>query len=63
MVRRKRNWHPKGYYHIIMRGNNRQNIFNGEQDVKEYYRILNFVFDKYPFRYLHTALCPIISIC
>jgi len=50
MVRRKRNWHPKGYYHIIMQGNNRQNIFNGEQDVKEYYRILNFVFDKYPFR-------------
>ncbi len=49
MVRRKRNWHPNGFYHIIVRGNNRQNIFRGDQDVNEYYRILNYVFDKYPF--------------
>jgi len=49
MVRRNRNWHPNGFYHVIMRGNNRQNIFNGEGDVKEYFRILNYVYFKYPF--------------
>lgn len=55
MVRRKRNWYPNGFYHIVMRGNNRQNIFNGEKDVKEYYRILNFVYAKYPFEII--AFC------
>lgn len=49
MARRKRNWHPNGYFHVIIRGNNRQNIFRGKQDVDEYFRILNFVNDKYPF--------------
>src|SRR4051794_10669059 len=49
MVRRKRNWHPNGYFHIIVRGNNRQNIFNGRKDVNEYFRILNFVYFKFPY--------------
>lgn len=72
MVRRKRNWYPSGIYHIIIRGNNRQNIFRGEQDVKEYYRILNYVYTKYPFdifaycimtNHLHLLLkSPIVPI-
>ncbi|WP_353056501.1 transposase [Sporosarcina luteola] len=33
----------------MVRGNNRQNIFNNEQDMNEYFRILNFVYGKYPF--------------
>ncbi|MEK5067158.1 transposase [Sporosarcina sp. FSL K6-1508] len=49
MSRRDRGWHPKGYFHVIIRGNNRQNIFNSQQDIDEYFRILNFVNDKYPF--------------
>lgn len=49
MVRSKRNWHPKGYYHITMRGNNRQNIFIDKADMNEYYRILNGVYYIYLF--------------
>lgn len=49
MASKKRNWHPNGYYHIVMRGNNRQNIFNGNEDIQEYYRILNYVHLKYPY--------------
>lgn len=49
LARPRRNWHPKGVYHIIVRGNNRQNIFCGKEDMNEYFRTLNFVYDKYPF--------------
>ncbi|MDN4605910.1 transposase [Sporosarcina highlanderae] len=49
MANKKRDWHPNGFYHIIVRGNNRQNIFNTERDMYEYFRNLNFVNGKYPF--------------
>ncbi|MDW0116241.1 transposase [Sporosarcina thermotolerans] len=49
MANKKRDWHPNGFYHIIVRGNNRQNIFNTERDMYEYFRNLNFVNSKYPF--------------
>lgn len=49
MANKKRGSHPNGYYHIIVRGNNRQSIFTTEQDMNEYFRILNFVNGKYPF--------------
>src|SRR5690606_34201291 len=49
VVRPRRTWHPDGYYHVVMRGNNRQKIFPGTRDVKEYYRILTYVFEKYYF--------------
>lgn len=66
MGRPKRVWHPKGFYHITMRGNNRQNIFNEKADVQEYYRILSYVDTIYPFElyaycimsnHLHLLLC------
>ena len=49
MARRKRTWHPDGYYHITMRGNNRQNIFIDKTDIQEYYRILTDVYYRYIF--------------
>ncbi len=49
LARPRRTWHPDGYYHVVMRGNNRQKIFPGTRDVKEYYRILMYVFEKYYF--------------
>ncbi|WP_343751539.1 transposase [Lentibacillus halophilus] len=49
MGRPRRAWHSNGYYHITMRGNNRQNIFIDHVDINEYYRILNGVYYKYPF--------------
>lgn len=49
MARTKRNWHPNGYYHIIVRGNNRQNIFIDHIDMTEYYRILTSAYYKYNF--------------
>lgn len=49
MANRKRGWHPNGFYHIIVRGNNRQNIFNTERDMYEYFRNLNYVNSKCPF--------------
>ncbi|WP_085132850.1 transposase [Sporosarcina ureae] len=33
MARRKRNWRPNANYHVVMRGNNRQNIYNTEDDM------------------------------
>ena len=49
MVRKNRGWHPKGYFHIIVRGNNRQNIFNSKEDFQEYFKVLNYVNDRSPF--------------
>ncbi|BAQ09990.1 hypothetical protein OXB_1519 [Bacillus sp. OxB-1] len=49
MARKPRGWHPKGFYHIIVRGNNRQNIFRDKNDVDEYFRVLSFVYGKFPF--------------
>lgn len=49
MARPKRIWDPSGCYHIIMRGNNRQNIFIDQKDINEYYRILHYVHALYPF--------------
>ncbi|CAM4114872.1 transposase [Lederbergia lenta] len=49
MARPIRTWHSAGYYHITIRGNNRQNIFHGASDVNEYYRILTYVYGKYQF--------------
>lgn len=49
MGRKRRHWHPGGYYHITVRGNNRQNIFIDDSDFHEYFRILTEVYYKYTF--------------
>lgn len=53
MGRKRRLWHSKGYYHITMRGNNRQNIFSDNIDIQEYYRILTDVYYRFTFE-LHA---------
>lgn len=55
MPRPKRFWHPGLYFHLIMRGNNRQNIFNDRADVNELFRVFSYVYDKFDF--------TIISYC
>lgn len=50
MPRGIRIWNPNNYYHIVMRGNNRQSIFQYERDFKEFFRVLNYTYGKYPFK-------------
>lgn len=38
-----------------MRGNNRQAIFQNERDFKEFYRVLHYTYEKYPF--IISAYC------
>lgn len=48
---------PKAYvYHILTRGNNRQNIFKEEQDYKKYLDVLLKYKDKYRFNLYHYVL-------
>ena len=49
---KRRHLNPKSYYHVIMRGNNRQPIFKTERDMFEILRAFGYVYDKYPFTIL-----------
>lgn len=53
--RSRRIWNPKSYYHVVMRGNNRQAIFQSESDIANFYRTLNYTHSKYPFHII--AFC------
>ncbi|MFF2753163.1 transposase [Psychrobacillus sp. NPDC058041] len=52
---KKRNFQPNAYYHVLMRGNNRQNIFNAKTDMLELMRAFLHVHSRFPFRIL--AFC------
>jgi putative transposase len=43
-------------YHILTRGNNRQNVFKDEEDWRKYLEILQRYKEKYRFRLYHYAL-------
>lgn len=48
---------PKGFvYHILTRGNNRQDVFKDGRDYKKYIEILQKYKEKYRFRLYHYAL-------
>jgi len=48
---------PKEYvYHILTRGNNRQDIFKDEKDYEKYLQILKRYKEKYKFRLYHYVL-------
>ena len=48
---------PKEYvYHILTRGNNRQEVFKDERDYKKYIEILQRYKDKYKFELYHYVL-------
>lgn len=49
MARRIRYWNPYGYFHVTMRGNNREAIFNSEEDKWNLMRAFDYAYDKYPF--------------
>mgnify|MGYP003367570016 CR=1 FL=1 len=55
MPRKPRFWHPNVFFHVVMRGNNRQYIFNDRSDINELFRVFSYVYDKHPF--------TIISYC
>ena len=52
MGRKRRYWNPFAYFHVTMRGNNRQPIFQTIEDKKNLMRAIEFAFDKYPFTML-----------
>jgi REP element-mobilizing transposase RayT len=43
-------------YHILTRGNNRQDVFKGEKDYKRYIEILQRYKEKYKFKLYHYVL-------
>lgn len=49
MPRRKRHWYPSGYFHVIMRGNNRQWIFKNAEDMQQLLRAIDYARDLYSF--------------
>lgn len=49
MTRRKRNWQPNAYYHVVMRGNNREKIFATDEDQLNLRRAIEYTYVKYPF--------------
>lgn len=55
MARKNRVWHPNMFDHVVMRGNNRQNIYNSTDDVRELIRVFHYAYMKHPFTL--TAYC------
>lgn len=49
MPRRKRNWHPAGWFHVIMRGNNRERIFRTPADMHAFLSAIDEAHNRYPF--------------
>ena len=56
MGRNRRIWNPDAYEHVVMRGNNRQAIFQEEADKAAFFRILTYVHTKHPFTILAYCL-------
>ncbi|MCM3636665.1 transposase [Sporosarcina luteola] len=49
MARRTRYWNPYGYFHVTMRGNNRQAIFQTDEDKWNLMRAFEYAYDKYSY--------------
>lgn len=49
MGRQHRYWHPGFFFHVTMRGNNRQPIFKEPRDMAELFRVLSYAYDLYRF--------------
>ncbi len=56
MARRPRVHFPTALYHVIARGNQRQDIFLGEKDFQKYLSLLSEYKSRYPFRLYAYAL-------
>ncbi|WP_233191625.1 transposase [Sporosarcina sp. P18a] len=55
LSKRKRNWRPNAYFHVVMRGNNRQNIFSCEEDMYHLMRCISHAAERY--RFALIAFC------
>lgn len=49
MARNRRHWNPKMFDHVVMRGNNRQDIFKNEEDIRAFFHVLHYAYSKHPF--------------
>jgi putative transposase len=48
---------PKEHvYHVLTRGNNRQNVFEDEEDFRRYLALLFFYKEKYQFKLYHYIM-------
>ena len=50
MARKNRVWNPQYFDHVIMRGNNRQEIFRTNADFNEFFRVLHYAYMKHPYQ-------------
>ena len=50
MARKRRQWDPRYFDHVVMRGNNRQDIFKTQADFDEFFRVLHYAHMKHPFQ-------------
>ncbi|WP_026895741.1 transposase [Clostridiisalibacter paucivorans] len=50
MARKPRIHYVRALYHIITRGNNRQNVFEGENEKEEYLKIVKRYKERYGFK-------------
>lgn len=48
--RKKRLWYPGAIYHVIARGNRKDNIFIDKNDYRQYIRYIKEANEKYPFK-------------
>ncbi|WPK10534.1 transposase [Lysinibacillus louembei] len=58
MPRKHRLWSPHHYFHIVMRGNNRQTIFLHHADYQAFLRILEYTYQKYQFSIIAFCIMP-----
>ncbi|MEZ7172777.1 transposase [Sporosarcina sp. OR05] len=49
MARQRRVWSPHLYYHVVMRGNNRQEIFHHPSDYRMLLQSLHYTYERHPF--------------
>lgn len=50
MPRKKRDYNPNSFYHCILRGNNRHNVYPTDEDMHELLRAFELAYDRYPFQ-------------
>lgn len=50
IARNRRIWYPGAVYHVVARGNHKEEIFKNTDDFKVYMKLLRKVNEKYPFK-------------
>lgn len=63
MPRHERYKSKTGFYHIMMRGNERKNIFIDQEDKLRFLETLDFKKQETDMSYMHSALWTTMSTC